>query len=68
MFVSLEGMARNNAKMIDENGDLHITHILDGLDSLYWVSMTFQSLNAACAACSRNQWNLPVPTATAWHR
>ena len=35
MFVSLEGMARDNAKMIDENGDLHVTRILDGLDSLY---------------------------------
>ena len=33
--------------MIDENGDLHVTCILDGLDSLYGVSMTFQSLNAA---------------------
>ena len=47
MFVSLEGMARDNAKMINENGDLHITCILDRLDSLYGVSMTFQSLNAA---------------------
>ena len=47
MFVSLEGMARDNTKMIDENGDLHVTRILDGLDSLYGVSMTFQSLNAA---------------------
>ena len=45
MFTSLEGMARDNAKMIDKNGDLHVTHILDGLDSLYGVSMTFQSLN-----------------------
>ena len=35
IFASLEGMARDNAKMIDENGDLHITCILDGLDSLY---------------------------------
>ena len=33
--------------MRDENGDLHVTRILDGLDSLYGVSMTFQSLNAA---------------------
>ena len=40
MFASLEGMARDNAKMIDENGDLHVTCILDGLDSLYEVSMT----------------------------
>ena len=46
MFASLEGMAKDNAKMIDENGDLHVTHILDGLDSLYGVSMMFQSLNA----------------------
>ena len=41
MFASLEGMARDNAKKIDENGDLHVTCILDGLDSLYGVSMTF---------------------------
>ena len=47
MFASLEGMARDNAKMIDENGDLHVTCILDGLDSLSGVSMTFQLLNAA---------------------
>ena len=47
MFASLEGMARDNTKMIDENGDLHVTHILDRLDSLYGVSMMFQSLNAA---------------------
>ena len=46
MFTSLEGMASDNAKMIDENGDLHVMHILDGLDSLYGVSMTFQSLHA----------------------
>ena len=47
MFASLCGMARDNTKMIDENGDLHVTQILDGLDSLYGVSMMFQSLNAA---------------------
>ena len=47
MFASLEGMARDNAKMINKNGDLHDTCILDGLDSLYGVSMTFQLLNAA---------------------
>ena len=46
MFASLEGMAKDNAKMIDENRDLHVAHILDGLDSLYGVSMMFQSLNA----------------------
>ena len=44
IFASLEGMARDNAKMIEESGNLHITRILDGL---YGVSMTFQSLNAA---------------------
>ena len=46
MFTSLEGMAKDNAKMINENGDLHVTRILDRLDSLYGVSMTFQSLNS----------------------
>ena len=39
--------------MIDENGDLHVTRILDRLDSLYGVSMTFQLLNAAL--CSLQQ-------------
>ena len=39
--------------MIDENGDLHVTHILDSLDSLYGVSMTFHLLNAAL--CGRQQ-------------
>ena len=55
MFASLEGMARDNAKMIDENGNLHVTHILDGLDSLYGVSMTFQSLNAALCSLQQRQ-------------
>ena len=55
MFASLEGMARDNAKMIDENGDLHVTHILDGLDSLYGVSMTFQLLYAALCGLQQRQ-------------
>ena len=55
MFASLEGMAQDNAKMIDENGDLHVTCILDGLDSLYGVSMTFQSLNAALCGLQQRQ-------------
>ena len=29
MFASLEGMARDNAKMIDENGDLHVSRLSD---------------------------------------
>ena len=55
MFVSLEGMAQDNTKMIDENGDLHVTRILDGLDSLYGVSVTFQSLNAALCSLQQRQ-------------
>ena len=55
MFASLEGMAQDNAKMIDENGDLRVTRILDGLDSLYGVSMTFQSLNAALCGLQQRQ-------------
>ena len=55
MFASLEGMARDNAKIIDENRDLHVTRILDGLDSLYRVSMTFQSLNAALCGLQQRQ-------------
>ena len=49
--------------MIDENGNLHVTHILDRLDSLYGVSMTFQSLNAAL--CSLQQ--KPMEPARAYY-
>ena len=62
MFASLEGMAKDNAKMIDENGDLHVTCILDGLDSLYGVSMTFQLLNALCGLQQR-----PMESACAYY-
>ena len=63
MFASLERMARDNAKMIDESGNLHVMCILDGLDSLYGVSMTFQSLNAAL--CSLQQ--KPMEPACAYY-
>ena len=63
MFASLEGMARDNAKMIDENGELHVMCILDGLDSLYGVSMTFQSLNAALCGLQQK----PMEPAHTYH-
>ena len=63
MFTSLEGMARDNAKMIDENGDLHIKCILDRLDSLYAVSMNFQSLNAALCGLQQK----PMESAHAYY-
>ena len=63
MFASLEGMARDNAKMINENGDLHITHILDRLDFLYGVSITFQSLNAALCGLQQK----PMESARAYY-
>ena len=56
-------MAKDNAKMIDENGDLHVTRILDGLDSLYGVSMTFQSLNAALCGLQQK----PMESAHAYY-
>ena len=49
--------------MIDENGDLHVTCILDGLDSLYGVSMTFQSLNAALCGLQQR----PMESAHAYY-
>ena len=63
MFASLEGMAKDNAKMIDENGDLHVTCILDGLDSLYGVSMMFQLLNAALCGLQQR----PMESARAYY-
>ena len=68
MFTSLEGMARDNSKMIDENGNFHVTQILDRLDSLYGVSMMFQSLNAAHVAFSRSLLSQLVPTTITWPR
>ena len=61
MFTSLEGMARDNAKMIYDNGDLHVTRILNGLDSLYWVSMTFQLLNAALCGLQQKPMESACP-------
>ena len=63
MFASLEGMARDNMKMIDESGNLHVMHILDRLDSLYGVSMTFQSLNVALCGLQQK----PMESARAYY-
>ena len=63
MFVSLEGMAKDNAKMINKNGDLHVMRILDGLNSLYGVSMMFQSLNAALCGLQQK----PMESAHAYY-
>ena len=63
MIMSLEGMARDNAKMINENGDLHVTRILDGLDSLYGVSMTFQLFNVALCGLQQK----PMESAHAYY-
>ena len=63
MFTSLEGLANDNAKMINENRDLHVTHILDGLDSLYGVSLMFQSLNAALCGLQQR----PMESASAYY-
>ena len=63
MFASLEGMAKDNTKMIDENGDLHVMCILDVLDSLYRVSMMFQLLNATLCGLQQK----PMESAHAYY-
>ena len=47
MFKAMEGMAKDHAANIDQYGVLTVLEILEGMDRLYGVSMTFQSLNAA---------------------
>ena len=47
MFEAMEGMAKDHAANIDQYGVLTAFEILEGMDRLYGVSMTFQSLNAA---------------------
>ena len=44
---AMEGMAKDHAANIDQYGVLTVLEILEGMDRLYGVSMTFQSLNAA---------------------
>ena len=63
ILLHLLGMARDNAKMVDENGHLHVTCILNGLDSLYRVSLTFQSLNAALCGLQQK----PMEPASAYY-
>ena len=47
MFESMEGMAKDHAANIDQYGVLTALEILEGLNRLYGVFMTFQCLNAA---------------------
>ena len=47
MFEAMEGTAKDHAANIDQYGVLTALEILEGMDRLYGVSMTFQSLNAA---------------------
>ena len=47
MFEAMEGIAKDHAANIDQYGVLTALEILEGMDRLYGVSMTFQSLNAA---------------------
>ena len=47
MFEAMEGMAKDHAANIDQYGVLTTLEILQGMDQLYGVLMTFQSLNAA---------------------
>ena len=54
MFEAMEGMAKDHAANIDQYGVLTALEILEGMDRLYGVSMTFQSLNAAL--CGLQQW------------
>ena len=47
MFEAMEGMAKDHAANIDQSRVLTTLEILEGMDQLYGVSMTFQSLNSA---------------------
>ena len=47
MFKAMESMAKDHTTNIDQYGVLTTLEILEGLDRLYGISMTFQSLNAA---------------------
>ena len=46
MFEAMEGMAKDHAANIDQYGVLTALEILEGMDQLYSILMTFQSLNA----------------------
>ena len=59
MFTLLKAMAKEKAKMINKHSDLHTIRILDGLDSPYTVSMTFQLLNATLGGLQRKAFESP---------
>ena len=42
MFEAMEGMTKDHAANIDQYGVLTAPEILEGMDRLYGVSMTFQ--------------------------
>ena len=58
MFEAMEGMAKDHAANIDQYGVLTALEILEGMDQLYGVSMTFQSLNAALWTTTTSHGNV----------
>ena len=46
MFTSLEGKAKRNYQACDEKGDLTPEKILEKMDMIYGMSVSFRDLNA----------------------
>ena len=46
MFISLEGKVKRNYQACDERGDLSLVKILEKMDMIYGISVSFWDLNA----------------------
>ena len=59
MFTSLEGKAKRNYQACDEKGDLTPEKILEKMDMIYGMSMSFWDLNAKLCRLKQGERESP---------
>ena len=59
MFTSLEGKAKRNYQACDEKGDLTPKKILEKMDMIYGMSVSFRDLNAKLCRLKQGEWESP---------
>ena len=59
MFTSLEGKAKRNYQACDEKGDLTPKKILEKMDMIYGMSVSFRDLNAKLCSLKQGEWESP---------
>ena len=59
MFTSLEGKAKRNYQACDKKGDLMPEKILEKMDMIYGMSVSFWDLNAKLYGLKQGEWESP---------